>query len=145
MSGGHFAGLLTPLTCQGSKGAHNVQWTLALCGPERSGDVPHGKFRDSPKAGSGAKYRTILCRIRHFSLIIPAYTALFLHYSFSPIISNIVPAISATLHLNHFLFLLQNIEIAVINISQIFSSKNVTTADLFFCYSLFTKLFCTAN
>lgn len=25
---------------------------------------------------SGAKYRTILCRIRHFSLIIPAYTAL---------------------------------------------------------------------
>ena len=68
-----------------------------------------------------------------------------LHCSLSRIISSIVPSISATLHLNHFLFLLQNIKIAVINISQIFSSKNVTTADLFFCYSLFTKLFCTAN
>ena len=54
-----------------------------------------------------------------------------LHCSLSRIISSIVPAISATLHLNHFLFLLQNIKIAVINISQIFSSKNVTTADLF--------------
>ena len=63
-----------------------------------------------------------------------------LHYSFSRIIPVIVPAISTTLHLNHFLFLLPNIKIAVINISQIFTSRNVTTADLFFCYSLFLNL-----
>ena len=60
MSGGHFAGILTLLTCRGSKGAHNVQWTLALYGPEQSGDVPSGKFRNSPKAGSGAEWLATL-------------------------------------------------------------------------------------
>ena len=68
MSGGHFAGILTPLTCRGSKGAHNVQWTLALCGPEQSGDVPSGKFRNSPKAGSGAEW---LATLRNLPVISP--------------------------------------------------------------------------
>ena len=43
MSGGHFAGLLTLLTCRGSKG-----------------QMPHGKFRNSPKAGSGAEWLATL-------------------------------------------------------------------------------------
>lgn len=60
ISVGHFAGIFTLLTCRGSKGAHNVQWTLALCGPEQSGDVPSGKFRNSPKAGSGAEWLATL-------------------------------------------------------------------------------------
>ena len=73
---------------------------------------------------------------------IPAFwNRLFTHHSGAKyrIISTIVPTISATLHLNHFLFLLPNIKITVINISQIFALENVTTADLFFCYSLFTN------
>ena len=68
MSGGHFTGILTLLTCRGSKGAHNVQWTLALCGPEQSGDVPSGKFRNSPKAGSGAEW---LATLRNLPVIFP--------------------------------------------------------------------------
>ena len=43
MSGGHFAGLLTPLMCRGSKG-----------------QTPHCKFRNSPKAGSGAEWLATL-------------------------------------------------------------------------------------
>ena len=68
ISGGHFAGIFTLLTCRGSKGAHNVQWTLALCGPEQSGDVPSGKFRNSPKAGSGAEW---LATLRNLPVIFP--------------------------------------------------------------------------
>ena len=56
------------MTCRGSKGAHNVQWTLALCGPEQSGDVPSGKFRNSPKAGSGAEW---LATLRNLPVISP--------------------------------------------------------------------------
>jgi len=73
---------------------------------------------------------------------IPAFwNRLFTHHSGAKyrIISTIVPTISATLHLNHFLFLLPNIKITVINISQIFALENVTTADLFFCYKLVAK------
>ena len=68
ISVGHFAGIFTLLTCRGSKGAHNVQWTLALCGPEQSGDVPSGKFRNSPKAGSGAEW---LATLRNLPVISP--------------------------------------------------------------------------
>lgn len=56
------------MTCRGSKGAHNVQWTLALCGPEQSEDVPSGKFRNSPKAGSGAEW---LATLRNLPVISP--------------------------------------------------------------------------
>ena len=51
MSGGHFAGLLTLLTCRGSKG-----------------QMPHGKFRNSLKAGSGAEW---LATLRNLPVISP--------------------------------------------------------------------------
>ena len=55
------------------------------------------------------------------------------------------PVISAFLFLNHFPFLLKDIKIAVINISPTHNVRNAITAIVFFCYSVFVKLFFTVN
>ena len=96
ISGGHFAGIFTLLTCRGSKGAHNVQWTLALCGPEQSGDVPSGKFRNSPKAGSGAEW---LATLRNLPVISPPLNR------YQP--SNISPTALSTLNVDDGGFVVQ--------------------------------------
>ena len=55
------------------------------------------------------------------------------------------PVISVFLFLDLFPFLLKDIKIAVINISPIHNVWNVTTAIVFFCYSVFVKLFLTVS
>ena len=53
--------------------------------------------------------------------------------------------ISAFLFLNHFPFLLKSIKIAVMNISPTHNVWNAITAIVFFCYSVFVKLFFTVS
>ena len=55
------------------------------------------------------------------------------------------PVISAFLFLNHFPVLLKSIKIAVMNVSLIFINRNAITAIVFFCYSVFVKLFLTVS
>lgn len=86
---------------------------------------------------SDAKYRTIMCRIRHSILSLHSAHARFplcLHLSVkSPCYFYFFP-------LKYLLFLLESIKIAVINISPILTFGNAITAIAFFCYSVFVKL-----
>lgn len=91
---------------------------------------------------SDAKYRTIMYRIRH------SVFSLFHAYKTSPIhqrISVIVPCYFCFFRLGHFLILLKDIKITVINISPILISRNAITAIIFFFYFVFTKLLRTVS
>lgn len=91
---------------------------------------------------SDAKYRTIMCRIRH------SVFSLFHAHKTSPIhqrISVIVPCYFCFFRLGHFLILLKDIKITVINISPILISRNAITAIIFFFYFVFTKLLRTVS
>ena len=55
------------------------------------------------------------------------------------------PTISAFHFLNHFPVLLKGIKIAVMNITLILTNRIAITAIVFFCYSVFVKLFLTVS
>ena len=195
----------------------NVRWTFrrntyAIDVPGFQGAEPSGKFRNSPKAGSGAEWlatlrnlpvispplnqhqvsNILLCVIKpklrwqwfcgagtdckrkrksphsiDFSFLKQAghaplrcevsdnhvpypalYSFLRLACSIHPSASAFLlyfPVISVFLFLDLFPFLLKDIKIAVINISPIHNVWNAITAIVFFCYSVFVKLFLTVS
>ena len=196
----------------------NVRWTFrrntyAIDVPGFQGAEPSGKFRNSPKAGSGAEWLATLrnlpchlptteptptkpyfppyvirskwrwrwfcgagtdcgrnrkapisidflflkqtvhaslrCEVSDNHVPYPAlYSFLRLACSIHPSANAFLlyfPVISVFLFLDLFPFLLKDIKIAVINISPIYNVWNVTTAIVFFCYSVFVKLFLTVN
>ena len=195
MSGGHFAGILTPLTCRGSKGQSPlaslgtaqrlapVQSGLPLC--ETCLSSPHHwtdtyqaifstlryqikmemtvvlwcrnwlwkKKKNSPSIDflflKQAVHASLRCKESDNHVPYPAL------YSFLRLACSIHPStnafllyyavISVFLFLDLFPFLLKDIKIAVINISPIHNVWNVTTASVFFCYSVFIKLFLTVS
>lgn len=195
MSGGHFAGILTPLTCRGSKGRSPlaslgtaqrlapVQSGLPLC--ETCLSSPHHWTDTHQAIFSTLRYQikmemTVVLWCRNWlwkkkknspsidflflKQAVPAslrcevsdnhvpYPALYLFSS--PCLFNhpsanafllYFPVISVFLFLDLFPFLLKDIKIAVINISPIHNIWNVTTAIVFFCYSIFVKLFLTVS
>ena len=195
MSGGHFAGILTLLTCRGSKGRSPlaslgtaqrlapVQSGLPLCetclsSPHHWTDTSQATFPHciiNPKwrwqwfCGAGTdcgrnRKAPISIDFLFLKQTVPAslrcevsdnhvpYPALYLFSS--PCLFNhpsanafllYFPVISVFLFLDLFPFLLKDIKIAVINISTIHNIWNVTTAIVFFCYSIFVKLFLTVS
>ena len=195
MSGGHFAGLLTPLTCQGSKGQSPLAslGTAQRLAPVHSGlplcetclSSPH-HWTDTSQAtfilyiinpkwrwrwfcGAGtdcgrkrkapisidflflkqAVRASLRCEVSDNHVPYPAlYSFLRLACSIHPSTNAFLlyyPIISVFLFLDLFPFLLKDIKIAVINISPIHNVWNVTTAIVFFCYSIFVKLFLTVS
>ena len=195
MSCGHFAGLLTPLTCRGSKGQSPLAslGTAPRLAPVHSGlplcetclSSPHHWTDTHQAIFSTLRYQikmemtvVLWCRDRlwkkekssHFdrfslsetgcSCITPMRSigqscavsgtlffsspCLFNHPSANAFLLYF-SVISVFLFLDLFPFLLKDIKIAVINISPIHNVWNVTTAIVFFCYSVFVKLFLTVS
>ena len=195
MSGGHFAGILTLLTCRGSKGRSPLAslGTAQRLAPVHSGlplcetclssphywtdtnqaTFPHciikpkcrwrwfcgagtdcGRKRKAPLSIDflflkQAVRASLRCEVSDNHVPYPAlYSFLRLACSIHPSANTFLlyfPAISVFLFLDLFPFLLKNIKIAVINISPIHNVWNVTTAIVFFCYSVFVKLFLTVS
>ena len=195
MSGGHFAGILTLLTCRGSKGQSPlaslgtaqrlapVQSGLPLC--ETCLSSPHhwtdthqaifppyvirSKWRWRWFCGAGTDcgrnrkapisidflflkqtvHASLRCEVSDNHVPYPAlYSFLRLACSIHPSANAFLlyfPVISVFLFLDLFPFLLKDIKIAVINISPIYNVWNVTTAIIFFCYSVFVKLVLTVS
>ena len=195
MSGGHFAGILTPLTCRGSKGRSPlaslgtaqrlapVHSGLPLCEtclsspptdstPARQYFPPYiikSKWRWRWVCGAGADcgrkrkappfidfpflkqagHAPLRCEVSDnhvpypapYIFSLPVCTPLSSANTFLPYF----PVISVFLFLNCFLFLLKGIKIAVMNISPTHNVWNAITAIVFFCYSVFVKLFFTVS
>ena len=96
-----------------------------------------------------AVHASLRCKESDNHVPYPAlYSFLRLAYSIHPSANVFLlyfPVISVFLFLDLFPFLLKDIKIAVINISPIHNVWNVTTAIVFFCYSVFVKLFLTVS
>ena len=195
MSGGHFAGILTLLTCRGSKGRSPLAslGTAQRLAPVHSGlplcetclSSPHHwidthqaifsalryqikmemtvvlwcrdrlwkKEKSSPSIDflflKQAVHASLRCEVSDNHVPYPAlYSILRLACSIHPSANAFLlyfSVISVFLFLDLFPFLLKDIKIAVINISPIHNVWNATTAIVFFCYSVFVKLFLTVS